>query len=246
MFTILTILLFNLSASACSCVMPLTPYESFDDSAAVFVGTVLSSRDVVINEPNHIAERFFRFKVEDSFKGSKSSEVEIRVGLTSSICYVGFSPGTKYLVYAWAKSENILASEMFCGRTTTFISAYDDIFFLKKRLRDEPEPRIYGSVTLGVRSGKDAGASRSVKGIKVTVEGEGRQKETLTDKNGLYSFYDVPDGIYSVSVDSPSRFEIVGSSDYLVRLGKEPTYEGQIAKPASYIEFYIRYKELAK
>src|SRR5690348_7905993 len=99
---LLAILLFYQGVLACQCTDPFrTPYEDFEDSAVVFVGTVRGFQDRTIDAPNGLVERRFQFNVEETLKGQKLERREVITGITRDICYVGFgSAGSRYLVYA--------------------------------------------------------------------------------------------------------------------------------------------------
>jgi hypothetical protein len=178
----------------------------------VFVGKVLSSNDVPYSEQGRdkaytVRERHFRFAIEESFKGIKTSEVEVNAGRIDSSCYSGFAVGESYLVYAFGEPEAALRSEM-CSRTRNLVWAFDDIHYIRDLLSGIPEPRVYGSVG---RADNDLIKSNSIlvtplEGIKIVVEGKGLRFETVTDKQGLYSIAQVPDGKYKIRPTLPDKY----------------------------------------
>jgi hypothetical protein len=141
---------FGSDVKACSCAPRPSPYKEFQDATAVFVGKAIGSRDVAITEvvgarKFQVTERVFVFKVGESFKGLKDSQVEINVGRIDSSCYQGFKVGENYLVYAFGKSAESLGTGA-CTRTNNLSDAADDLHYIRDLLRGVPESRIYGSV----------------------------------------------------------------------------------------------------
>lgn len=193
-----------LSTQACSCFAIPSPYKAYSEAAAVFIGKVVSSKDVPYEENVRdkkftVYDRHFHFIVEESFKGKKDAEIDINVGRIDSSCYRGFTIGERYLVYAYELSGTILGSGP-CTRTNSIKTAFDDVHYIRAMLRGAPEPRIYGAVA---RVGNDLRSEsvlvEPIAGIKVLIEGEQNQRfEALTDKQGFYSLTQIPDGKYKV------------------------------------------------
>jgi hypothetical protein len=89
-FALLFIFFSGEAALACSCKNPPTVEQSFEQSAAVFYGTVESveaSGDKILA----------RFKVEKSWKGADTDLVAVRTDQTS--CGIDFKPGEKYYLF---------------------------------------------------------------------------------------------------------------------------------------------------
>lgn len=200
------------SARACSCLPISSPYKAHQQARAVFIGKAVSSSDVPVSEQlgdktDTAHERHYRFAIEESFKGTKKSEVKVNTGRIDSTCFVGFTVGETYLVYAQGESDSALSSHM-CSRTSNLIGASADLHYLRALMKGEPEPRVYGAIT---RSENDLSKSRSavivpMEGIKIIVEGTGGRFEAITDKQGLYSFANVPDGKYKAWPELPDKY----------------------------------------
>ena len=230
-------LFFVESVSACQCGESQTPYERYRGAAAVFVGTAISSRVVESHDGPFGKKKYFRFKVQENFKGARVLEIDISSGVIDSMCYVDFPMAIKLLVYA-RKERDGLASEFGCGSTNHFISGSDDIFYIRRLKKNLPEPRVYGSV-MYEHDSETKGGNRFAEGIKIIVEGNGRRFETLTDKNGLYNFNDIPDGEYNVKPELSPRFKSYGHDDYNILIGSNLKHKTMAVRSASFIEFYI-------
>src|SRR5215510_2380710 len=200
-------------AQACICGAPSSPYREYQDSKAVFVGKVISSKDVAVTEDirgkTYTAyERVFQFSVTESFKGLKTSSVEINLGRIDSDCFQGFGIGESYLVYAFGNSDLSLHSGV-CSRTNNLSYAADDLHYIRELLKGVPEARVYGSVT---RVDSDLGGSKSgrrvtpLAGIKILIEGKKKNFEAVTDAQGLFSLSRIPDGKYKAHPLLPKRY----------------------------------------
>jgi hypothetical protein len=197
---------------ACSCRGIPTPYESFKNSEAVFVGEIIdvtdsSGNQVVENVPDDFearfeGERIYRFKVDEWFKGEKTSEVNVSKRI--NMCEFGLTKGEKLLVYA-NKHDKQLSTWTFCSRTGNIEDAQDDVIFLRELLENKPEPRIYGSVRFSDNAFKNL---RYLQGIKIIAQKGKAKYVTHTDKNGLYRFNKLPNGKYKLLPVLPKTYVI--------------------------------------
>ena len=235
-------------AVACSCFPIPSPYRSVEEARAVFVGKVVGERQAVSEETADgqsytVRERLFRFSVEEAFKGALGKEVEVNAGSADGMCTVGFDAGETYLVYAFGKTEAALHSSM-CSRTTRLAGAESEVHYIRAMLRGEPEPRVYGTVTLsdtGPRDGRPASRHTAAEGIKVVVEGTGGRYEAFTDKYGRYSLQAVPDGAYRARPEPPARYALNYPAEERFVLGAEPEiYPSPVRQgPSAYADFHI-------
>jgi hypothetical protein len=197
---------------ACSCRGIPTPYQSFQNSEAVFVGKVTdvldsSGNQVIENVVDNFdlrfeGERIYQFKVDEWFKGEKTKEVKVLLRL--NMCQFGLDRDEKLLVYANSYNGQ-LSTWTFCSRTRNVEFAKDDITFIRELLNDRPEPRIYGSVRFG-----DSGLENInyLEGIKIVARNGKRKYVTYTGKNGTYRFNKLPNGKYSVLPVLPKKYVI--------------------------------------
>jgi hypothetical protein len=206
---------------ACSC-FPLPPiYQSFNDADAVFIGKVVASNEPAEGDESYDGHDIvFDFEVIENFKGVKGKRIKLNRGTKHSSCYSGYDVGETYLVYAYAKGYNFsnqqyksapgfVYQDSFCNRSTNLKTANDQLYFIREMQKGKPESQIYGSVG---RSDTDPLTSRYrhtfLEGIKVVIENEKNRFETVTDKNGLYAFNNIPAGEYVIKP--------VPGADYMV------------------------------
>jgi len=238
---------FGLEAQACTCAAERSPYSTFQESRAVFIGKAISSRDVPITETfgdktYTVYERVFRFSISELLKGTKAENVEINVGRIDSSCYQGFTIGTSYLVYAFGEPGKDLRAYA-CSRTTSLFNAADELHYIRNLLKGVPEPRLYGSV---MRLDQDtAGGTASPRvtplaGIKVLIEGEAKKFEAVTDENGLFSLSRVPNGKYKARPLLPRNYRSYYETSKEFVLGSDeqqfsfpPIQQG----PSAYLDF---------
>jgi hypothetical protein len=217
LFSFLFLPLFTQEALACSCRGLPTPYQTYKDAKAVFVGKVVAVKDASGKEiiENKLSDsiderlgnetvRYYRFAVQESFKGVKANEFEVSSEI--NMCQSGFDVGSISLVYAY-ETKNGLTTSLFCSRTDSVETAQDDIYFLRGLLANKPEPRIYGSVQLNERvTATDSFRYIYLEGIKIVAESKNRRFEVVTDKNGLFSFYKIPNGKYKITPQLTNKY----------------------------------------
>jgi hypothetical protein len=137
--SVLMSFLFLISAEksfACTCLISDKPLktqvkEAFNGAAAVFAGEAVEVTKV---------EGAFRikFKVEKSWKGESSDEIEVMTNADSAMCGYTFEVGKKYLVYAAGSTDKLAV--YLCSRTA-LVSGNKDFKYLdklKKRGKTNP------------------------------------------------------------------------------------------------------------
>jgi hypothetical protein len=247
---LITITLSSLGAGvlACTCSAPRSPYAEYQDAKAVFVGKVISSKDIATTEnirgKTYTAyERVYQLSVNESLKGLKKSQVEINVGRIDSTCYQGFVIGESYLVYAFGDSDSSLRSGA-CGRTNNLSHAGDELHYLRDLMNGIPEPRVYGSV---MRVDANLGGNEArirvtpMSGIRVLIEGKGKSFEAVTNGQGLYSFAKMPDGKYKARPLLPKKYMTYFPAEEEFVLGPQEVmpYERIQQGSAAYASFRI-------
>jgi hypothetical protein len=127
------------------------------------------------------------------------------------MCEVPLEKGDTYLVYAseWENSKETLITGTFCSRTDSLETAQDDIYFLRGLLKNQSEPRIYGSVHRYDKDlAKDSSQYAFLEAIKIVAQSAKRRFITFTDRNGLYSFNKLPNGKYKVYPELPKKYTL--------------------------------------
>lgn len=195
-FSILFLFLFFQNIFACSCEFKSSVYQEFDEHPVVFVGKIIASEDKYIGG-FYYYEKLYRFQVIKNYKGAFDKEIIASVGENSSSCYFELSVGETYLIYAYTSGSNYMVSP--CATTATIDSAKDQIYFIEEYLKGKPEPQIYGSVSIWENDLQtNERQIRYLDNVKIVVKSQERSFQVLTDKNGIYSLNDLPEGKYEI------------------------------------------------
>ena len=119
--------LFNMpEVFACSC-NTNPPSEAFENSAAVFIGTVENIERG--GSPNSMIGSYnVQFSVEEAWKGLHDSQATVTTSDNDGACGYDFQRGVKYLVYAYGSEESLQTG--ICNRTQPVADAYEDLAYL--------------------------------------------------------------------------------------------------------------------
>ena len=188
---------------ACSCGGGAPICETFWQTSAVFVGEVLeitdTERSTEPGAPLLRHPRRVRLRIERSFRGPTSSQIDVHTGLGGGDCGYTFVRGTKYLVFADEAQGRLSVSA--CGSTRRLVEAGEALEYASQPFLPAAGGRIYG--TLHFRSGNDA--AEGAANYKITLRGGRQELTAATDGTGNYEFTGVPAGTYSLRVSVPEH-----------------------------------------
>ncbi len=119
------------SAISCSCLGPVpSPIRDYEQSSAVFVGTLISSYDAKAGASKQSsADRIlYTFEVSQIWKGTIADTLTVVSARSSPSCGVKFVVGENYVVYArdWKRSLGVDS----CSRTGLLTLREDDLIAL--------------------------------------------------------------------------------------------------------------------
>jgi hypothetical protein len=186
-------------AAGCVCVAFVTPKAEWQSSSLVFVGQVETA------SPEFNARKRFRpqhvtVRVEEAFKGVQKGQL-IQIDQSGSDCELKYSRGWRRLLYLSEQHDGLWMSPG-CDRSNDPDSASDDLRFLRALPASAERTRISGEVML---SGEP---SRPQPGVAVTLtQGSSPPTTAITDAAGVFEVYDLPRGIYQVSIDAPKGYK---------------------------------------
>jgi protocatechuate 3,4-dioxygenase beta subunit len=205
--TVLAVVSTPRAARACGCGF-VQPDDAYNDAALVFVGTVAETayrpRKVVEDgrTTDGVSVQVVRFAVEEYFKGGGDASVELdgdREGWHNS-CQLGFSVGTRYLVYASHNPWTGGLGAYSCSRTTAIVDGpLPDLSYLRRVASGETPTMLYGSVSRSRWTYDSRIASEPLAGLPVTIEGNGAKLELTTDASGYFETFDLAPGTYRVT-----------------------------------------------
>lgn len=174
-------LAFTPACQATSCLAPVAPRYMWEKSAAVFVAM----------DDRAGARSSISVTVQESFKGPRAGQrLELPV-----LWDPEEAVGQKLLFYA-GQDEGQLTTRV-CGWTRQFNRAADDLRFLRKLPASAKSSRLAGTLLL-----YDAGLSKVIRplaGVTVTVRGWPGTAWTITSPDGVFEFYGLPAGAYTVT-----------------------------------------------
>jgi hypothetical protein len=114
-------------AFACSC-STNPSNETFENSAAVFIGTVTGIEHSSNN--TRLGSYNVQFSVEEAWKGISDPQTTVITSDNDGTCGYDFQQGIKYLVYAYGSEESLQTG--ICNRTQPVADAYADLVYLGK------------------------------------------------------------------------------------------------------------------
>jgi hypothetical protein len=185
------------------------PCEEYWRSEAVFAGKVVKKSTFHVEDGEgesryKYQQVLVRFSIEQAFKGIAGDEVEIVTGLGGGDCGYHFKDGERYVVYAVrnGRDNNRLYSGI-CNRIKLVAEAEEDFAYFRAIPAAGTGGVIFGRVKkeIPLLSGEGRNMEAYLDNIKITIEGNGRRFETMTDKHGYYQMGGLAPGQYKVKAD---------------------------------------------
>lgn len=191
------------SAQACSCGGSGPPCESYGSASAVFVGTVIGTREMdkpkTVDRDDVFYPRLFKFSVEQSYLGVAGTEFEILTGYGGGDCGYEFKIGARYLVYASLHRGKLVTTT--CSRTRPFSQAAEDLAFLGNLSSATPGATIHGQL-LRIKNTKSELASIASEAL-ITIEAGNVRREVRLDNEGRYRASGLPAGKFKIKLQLP-------------------------------------------
>lgn len=219
--TVLVLISAPHSARACVC-GAIEPDAAYQDAFLVFTGTVEKVTELT-REIVQDGKRFpgydghvVRIAVEEFFKGTGGTEIELRSGNTS--CDIGFEAGKRYIVYASQNGQTGALGAFSCSRTRLLDDyAKPDISYLRRAARGERPTMLYGLALKNTGDSAKRGESEPLGELPLTVEGAGKRLELKTDARGYFETFDLPPGSYLIHTAVTGKLR--GAEAQTVELG---------------------------
>jgi hypothetical protein len=209
---LLLILSFSQVSLACSCATTgPQPCSGFNASDVVFVGTVLSIENPPPDDGGLGGPGIsrYRFRIDENFAGALGQEIDVYSGRGGADCSYHFRRGQQYLVFPY-KNED---SRLFAGicSPTRAIDGAQAILPQLRAMRDRQRvASIYGVLRSSAQpyaSVWDDNSERILPNTRLELRSEGKTFVAVSDSNGAYAFYDVPEGEYHFAGELPEHFE---------------------------------------
>lgn len=221
------LILFSSGVYACTCGGPRTfggknfqPCGVFWGHDTVFIGKV----EKISIERNRLIAHF---SVEKAIRGVSETTIDVETSPSTASCGYPFKEGETYFAYL-RRGQDGRYSEMLCGATIPLARAERDLEYLKAVELGEKGGRVFGYVSRKIQaSPKDRMSNVGLEGIRIRLESvkvrgdvpKGtpkyvkRKYETLTNTDGYYILYGIPDGSYQITADIPPPLRRIVSSN---------------------------------
>ncbi len=199
-----------LISRACMCGY-ISVCDAYGEADAIVAATIVDFRpaklwsDIVYldSKPGELIEgQKVRLDVSQWYKGRGG-----RLTLTQPVggCDWEFKEkdrGEQFLFYLRRNRRHGTYSIMSCSRSDRLGRASEDLLWLNQLPNSLHRTYLSGTV---LESDK-AGTFPLLSGVPVIVRRKGRAKETATDESGVFSFWDLSPGKYTISARTPKGF----------------------------------------
>jgi len=162
-----------------------------------------------------VREQVISFVIEEAFVGIEGKNVTLTSFADASRCGYRFRKGSRYLVDAnyGASGSAPHLTVSSCGMTATAEDSMEEIRFLKTAKHNPHGGILFGTVKQYVEGSTFVSPNnKPVTGASVILIAEpnallrAKKRETAVDSTGWYEFVDLPEGIYTSTVQVPEGF----------------------------------------
>lgn len=176
--------------------------EDFWKARAVFVGTVIESRRVIIKSGDYDRpQRLVRFSIDEGLRGVEGPEIEVYTGLGDSDCGFAFRVAQQYLVYAHDNQGRLVTG--ICSRTRSIDSASEDLAYARGLATAKPGGKLNIGFVKDSRSPEGVLIQTPIAGMTVKIEGSPGAVTRKSDAKGSVTMQDLPAGEYSITANVP-------------------------------------------
>lgn len=181
----------------------------------MFAGTVLWVAEVTPGKDEAWVDyRKVRLRVRETFGGAEAgSEVEVLTGRGHGDCGVRLIAGEEYLVDARRGGDGVLRTSI-CSHTAAMRYAGAPLAVLRARMAGRSVPSLAGLVGMVERTegGAKPGRTWTPLGMaQVRVKSAAGVRTAKADGDGVFLFYDLPEGRYEFDPPGWQRpFQLTG------------------------------------
>jgi hypothetical protein len=203
------------SSPACSCGQPAPgKCASLKEEGDIFVGTVVAienppNDDPTARDPGTGVSRY-HFRIDEKFTDVPGAEVDVYSGRGGADCSFHFKQGEQYFVTPYSGEDGRLSATI-CSQTERARYAQARISELRARRDGGQIASLYGRLLRSQQpysSVWDDNFEKPLTKSVVYLRSSERSLSAQTDDDGVFRFYGVPAGKYTVTADLPSDLEI--------------------------------------
>lgn len=197
---------------ACTCASPgPQPCPGLSATDAVFVGTVLDIENPPPDDGGLGGPGLsrYRFRIDENIAGAENKEVDVYSGRGGADCSYHFKQGQQYLVFPYRGSDSRLFATI-CSPTRPVGEAQAILSQLRAMRDHQRVASVYGilrSTQQPYASVSDDLLGQVLSNTRIELRSEDKTFVAVTDSNGAYAFYGVPDGEYHFAGELPEHLE---------------------------------------
>lgn len=197
---------------ACSCVSTgPQPCHGFSATDVVFIGTVLT----IDNPPPESGGLFgsglsrYHFRVDENIVGADTTEIDVYSGQGGADCSYHFKKGQQYLVFPYRGNDSQLFATI-CSSTRPIEEAKAILPQLRAIRDHQRVASVYGVLRSSQQpyaSVSDDGLGEVLPNTRLELRSEDKTFVAITDSDGVYAFYGVPEGEYRFAAELPEHLQ---------------------------------------
>ena len=209
------------SIKACMGAVLRSVCEQFSGADAVVIGTVedIKPDSIKFSDDLDLVAQRVKIKVTKSFKGIDQEYVSlVQPSWSCEFKFKESDKGKDFLFYIELDKQNGEYKVVQGSRSRQIEYAFDDLAWLDGLPKSLGRTRLSGVLRhheyIQKEGTPEVELVHYLTGAKVTIYGKKKTFSTVTDKNGMYEFWDIPPGKYNVVPELPANYTIDFKSPY--------------------------------
>lgn len=195
---------------ACLCINLDTVCEAYENSEAIIVGKVVGFREI----SNHVVTNDFDtgqlvvLSITKAYKGNLRNSVEIWQPASSCDSqFVQEDIGHSFLLYLHRWNDPDRLTPISCGRNQKLKGGEGDISWLDNLPSSLERSFFYGSLReYAYDEEKWPRFKAGISNTRVELIGKNRILSRMSDENGFFEFFDLPQETYRLRINIDKRF----------------------------------------
>ena len=212
-FSVLLLVLFcSRISAACTCASPSPKAcPGLGPTEVIFVGTLIDIENPAPDDGGLGGPGLSRyhFTIDENIAGAQGSEIDIFSGRGGADCSYHFKQGQQYLVFPYRGDDSRLFATI-CSPTRPIDQAQAILPQLRAMRDHQRVASVYGILRSSQQPYEyvwDDRLDRILPNTRLELRSEDKTFVAVTDSNGAYAFYGVPEGEYHFAGELPENLE---------------------------------------
>ncbi len=212
-FSVLLLVLFcSRISAACTCASPgPKACPGLGPTEVIFVGTLIDIENPAPDDGGLGGPGLSRyhFTIDENIAGAQGSEIDIFSGRGGADCSYHFKQGQQYLVFPYRGDDSRLFATI-CSPTRPIDQAQAILPQLRAMRDHQRVASVYGILRSSQQPYEyvwDDRLDRILPNTRLELRSEDKTFVAVTDSNGAYAFYGVPEGEYHFAGELPENLE---------------------------------------